>query len=533
MRFGIGRGFERWFKVFFCVAVALLAVTAPSGATPPNSLPPGLQPTERDISNDPAHKYGESHIAVNPTNSNNLISVWVKDRYTLACQAVSAPICDLLPTHIIGIPFPLVSPRGYFDVPRFVQVGAFVSFNHGNSWQSVEIPLSPPDHPEFIQQGDPSVTAGPDGTFYVSWDALNWSDPNAALPNGGIATSQSTDGGLTWSDPVLTGTALDAPKITADAVTGRIYAASSGAIGRLATGNPSDPVGSPSDRFVVASSDGVNWTTPPRGLGGSDGTTYFAAAATAANPILSAANGVLSAAFPATTGAACSFFVGAAAPCIVFETSTDDGATWSRHAVPGSVITGNTGVAADPSTPGHFTVAGTTGTGTQIAVYQTEDSGATWTGPTLVADPAPFPKFFLWITYSRTGTFGMVWRAAQQATGAPFNTPFLVWTTISNDGGATFATPLQVSSAPSPPNPPGQFNSAGDDYSHIAFATNPFDEWVVKAIAHVEDPQIKVLLRGLLGPNRLYVTWADRRGPGGERSAYVGTVKLRAFFVNH
>jgi hypothetical protein len=369
--------------------------------------------------------------------------------------------------------------------------------NHGQSWTKVDLPLGP--LPEFDKQGDCSVTVDPDGTFYAAWDIFNWNVPLDALKNGGIAASKSTDGGLTWSPAVLTGTALDNPKITTDATTGRVYEASQGAFGsKLATGNPSDPLfppGIPGDRFVVASADGVSWG-PPRGLGGTDGTTYFTVNVGPFNAFMSAAHGVLSAAFRSTSAAACTFFVGTAAPCLVFQTTTDDGATWTRLPAPASVITANVGVAADPTTPGHYTLHGTTSTGTQIAVYETNDSGVTWTGPTLVGDPAPFPKFFTWSAYSSTGTFGLVWRAATQATGIPFSTPFLVWTTVSEDGGATFATPLQVSAAASPANPPG--HGPGDDYSHIAF-----------------------------GEDRLFVTWADRRP--GERAAFVGTVKLNAF----
>jgi hypothetical protein len=492
------RCFDRWFtrSLLTSVAVSLLLVAAGVRAAPPTK-PPGLQPTELDIANDSAHKYGESGIAINPLNEDNIVTAWVKDSFTLICQAASDPICDLLPTHIIGIPINLVSPRGYFTTPRFVENGVFVTFNHGISWTRVELPLGPPGHPEMINQGDAHVTAGPDGTFYSSWDALAWVDPDAALPDGGIAVSKSTDGGLTWSTPVLTGTAQDGPKMTADLSTGRIYESSTGAIGRLATGNPSDPLalpGFPTDRYVVGSDDGVNWTTP-HGFGGSNGTTYFAGTG-----MMSAANGQLAVTFRSTSGAACTFFVGTSAPCVVFQTTADDGVTWSRHAVPAPDLAGSLMVAADPSTPGHFTVVGLTASNLFHA-YQTNDSGATWSSGGTAIDPAPFTKWFPWLAYSTTGTLGLSWRASQAA-GGTFSTPFLAWATISTDGGATFATPLQISSAPSPANPPGTFVQAGDDYSGVA-----------------------------VGTDRLYTTWADRRGPGGERAPFFGTVKLNAF--NH
>ena len=175
----IGRAwdFDRFSTRVASLCLAALIVALSVGAAADGELPQRLEPSEMDISKDPDHKYGESAIAVNPLNPRNIVTAWVKDSYTLACQAASDPSCvPLLPTQIIGLPpLGLVSPPGYFDVPRFVENGVFVTFNGGRTWKRVELPLSPPDHPEFILQGDAFVTVGPDGTFYSSWDALNWS----------------------------------------------------------------------------------------------------------------------------------------------------------------------------------------------------------------------------------------------------------------------------------------------------------------------------------------------------------------------
>ena len=129
-------------------------------------------------------------------------------------------------------------------------------------------------------------------------------------------------------------------------------------------------------------------------------------------------------------------------------------------------------------------------------MYQTRDSGATWTGPTTVTDSGPaFTKFHTWLNYSSTGVLGMVWRAR---TASGTTAPYAVWAAVSDDGGATFKPPLQVSSQPSPPPAPGTFNGAADDYSNVA-----------------------------VGADRLWVSWADWRP--GERQAYFGEVKLEAF----
>jgi hypothetical protein len=231
-------------------------------------------------------------------------------------------------------------------------------------------------------------------------------------------------------------------------------------------------------------------------LGGTDGTNQFSGA-TASR--ISAANGVLSATFRSTSNAACAFFVGGSAPCTVFETSTDDGATWSRHRVPvPSASTGTVMLAADPTTPGHYTVAVLNSTSTRFLVYQTMDSGANWTGPTEVYDSGPaFVKQRPWMAYSPDGVLGMMWRANQTA---GTNTPYLVWAATSDDGGATFYAPLQISTEISPA-PDGGY-TAEDDTSFIA-------------LSHQD----------------AFIGWADWRGAptNGDRAGFFSAVKLQAF----
>lgn len=513
------------FLVFVIVGAGILAIMASSTrADPPTALPTGLQPVQRDLGTPLGlgHLvFGESQIAVNPTDPDNVVAIYVTHLLSQECESdPDHPFhdqCQQIPRVIRDGPiaFPIgPGPRGFFETPGFVHNTLFVSFDKGRHWQAVVMPCCPPDHPEMGFQGDGAITVGPDGTFYAVWDAINWGDdPNNALPNGAVASSKSTDGGLTWSVPVITQTAMDGPKVVADPITGRVYAHSSGAIGtRTATGDPSDPlffmVPTPSDRYVAASDDGVNWTEP-QGFGEGDGVNYFSAQGG-----LSAAHGVIASASRSMEPDACAFLASAAAPCVVFSTSTDDGATWTRHAVPAPDLTPPAGlppggggilVAADPTTPGHFSIAGfrPLEEGGGFVVYQTLDSGATWTGPAIVNDDGPaFAKTRAAMDYSLDGTLGMMWRAyVEPPSGGQINAPFAVWATISEDGGATFARPIRVSSGVSPKPPPGFHNNA-DHYSDVAF-----------------------------GEDRLYVSWADSRTP--ERGAFFAEVKLAAFFHPH
>jgi hypothetical protein len=483
-------------SVSFGIAAALLAVAAASAPA-----------AEINVTNDQKHRWGESQIAVNPKNPKNLVFATVGTSFTNDCQAHS-PACEMVTADFgVGIPFP--QARGIFTVPDFNVVAAFVSFDRGETWKRVAVPITPAGHPDITGPGDPSVTVTPDGTFYFSFDDNNWGTPEHALPNAGMGVVKSTDGGLSWSGPVLTGTPVDGPKITADPNTGTIYAASSTYLGPHSTGDANSPKGKVNDRWLVSSTDGVHWTSP-QPIGGF-------------GMVTTAAHGLLATAFK--TGGQ-SMFAGAnnelcgsaPTPCIVFETTKDSGATWSRHVMSVPKVSGSPFdqplVAADPSKAGHFAVA-IPNDGKEFQIYQTRDSGNTWMGPVTVTEDASKRHYHAAIAYSRQGVLGMMWRTMQPGAGqsAPASAPaggpgggpafpYNVWAVVSRDGGATFSEPLKVSSSDSPAPQAGAFANAGDDYSAIA-----------------------------VDGDYIYVGWADWRPV--ERQNFVNVLKLDEFKRKH
>jgi hypothetical protein len=205
--------------------------------------------------------------------------------------------------------------------------------------------------------------------------------------------------------------------------------------------------------------------------------------------------------------------------------------------------TGTLWVAADPTRAGHFTVAALNSTSTELLVYQTGDSGATWSKqPTVVTEDATTLHFKPWINYSALGVLGLMWRSvdtdppsanaitanavtadavtASDGTSAedtgcgdvdcpppgfpddtndgdPPSTPYTVWAAISYDGGATFSNPLEISTAPSPAQS-ATTNDFADDDSFIS-----------------------------LDGQHAYIAWADWRP--GDRSGFFSDVKLQAF----
>ena len=276
-----------------------------AGLVAPIEAAAPTEPTELHLTKDTSYRWGELQIAINPKNPKNIAYAVVGVGFTYACQKAHDPNCDVVQAKIPGLGFALQQPKGFFSMKDFTPIYVYTSFDQGTTWERVALPAHPIGLPDLTAQGDPSITVGPDGTFYVSWDANYWGTPDNALPSAGVAVTRSTDGGRTWSEPVITGTPVDGPKVTADLVTGTIYAASSTNRGPKSTGDPDAAVDPVNTRWVVSSTDGVHWTTP-QPMGGQGGST-------------SAAHGMLATAI--TTSAQASLFSDAnnalcgSAPC--------------------------------------------------------------------------------------------------------------------------------------------------------------------------------------------------------------------------
>ena len=111
---------------------------------------------------------------------------------------------------------------------------------------------------------------------------------------------------------------------------------------------------------------------------------------------IDAAHGVVAVAYTASPAPG-----GCAATCLVFETSTNFGATWNRHIVPLKNATASSVrpvLAADPIGRGHFALTVFDSTGTKNQVYTTRDYGQTWQGPTYVAETGTNQQFKPWLS---------------------------------------------------------------------------------------------------------------------------------------
>jgi hypothetical protein len=169
-----------------CMVAILSIYTANSFAAPKDSslvrisglspYTPGCNADDKDIGIAYVNSETEPHMAVNPTDGDNMIAAWHQDRWSSASAGAAG-------------------------------IGAAYSNDGGSTWHQVTIPFTTctgSDPELFILRGtDPWLTYGPDGSAYLMVMAY---PPDSHTPSGqvkgGMFVSKSIDGGMTWSDPI-------------------------------------------------------------------------------------------------------------------------------------------------------------------------------------------------------------------------------------------------------------------------------------------------------------------------------------------
>lgn len=225
-------------RVVGCLAILLALAAAPAAAQPAGGFTPLQQISDRSPFDDcgvvvpppfqqedfrPQDTAGEPHLAVNPRNPQNIVSVWMQD-FTEA--------------HIVA-----------------------VTTDGGKRWRRV-VPPGLSDctgGPKGFSPGDPFLAFGRDGTLYLS-SMLVVFPAGSTTPRTAVVVSRSDDGGLTWSDPVEVEPANaynDHPDIAVDARDPRrVY---------IAWTKNGEPLGGrPEGAFFSRSEDGGRTWTAPR-----------------------------------------------------------------------------------------------------------------------------------------------------------------------------------------------------------------------------------------------------------------------------
>jgi hypothetical protein len=219
--------------------------------------------------------------------------------------------------------------------------GLAVSADRGRTWR---VRTTHPTDPgptagdPYHQCSDPTAATGTPGALYVG--AGWWDTPAGIVDSYNTYVSRSVDGGRTWSRTVFATGSMNMPEqmaeapatptvdrqwLAADAQTGTVYA-SVADFPRVR-------------RWIVASHDGGRTFGPPHAIAPSTGFER-----PISDYIHSAAHGVLAVSYLTSVEVP-----GCACPAI-FETSWDDGATWTRRLAPIPAQW----TAADPSRPGRL-----------------------------------------------------------------------------------------------------------------------------------------------------------------------------------
>ena len=389
----------------------------------------------------------EPWVAVNPTNPNNIIAVYQQDRWSN------------------GGSHGLVTA---------------VSFTGGATWSHPAPPHfstcaggTPANGGDFDRASDPWVTFAPNGDAYqISLSA------SADVRTSGILVSKSTDGGLTWSEPVTLIRETsdynfnDKESITADPTSAaRVYAVwdrSRKPGDEHANVNGTHSAGFRGDiMFSRTTNGGATWSAPRDVLGGN--ANQF----TIGNQIVVTPSGTLVDIFNFGKG---SGRQGSPNPFLyAVVRSTDHGDTWSdpiaitqdrsidvRDPDTGAQVRAGEGlpdIAVDPTSGSLYAVWSdgrfSDGADSAIALSKSTDGGLTWSEPARVNlnTPVGVDAFTPSVDVTSNGTVGVTFydfRNNTPAAGALAD-HFLVH---SHDGGATWSetrltpTSFDVEAAP-------------------------------------------------------------------------------------
>ena len=371
----------------------------------------GVAQTNINISNT-AGWDTEPYIAINPTNSNNLIAAWMRlSGFTLAA-------------------------------------GTSYSMDAGLTWSA---PTTIPHLHTNFTSADVSIAFNNSGDAFLSFI-------DAAISNdsGYVMVAKSMTGGATWQTPVKVFSAIATPDFPVDrpwiaidnsggAFNGRLYVVSksveTGALPHHVWMKYSADNGATwSSQTMVDDSIPSNLITNSMGVPtvGADGSLYIA--------------------YMSYDPGSSPF------PRIICMKSTDGGVTLTPkiigYPVVGSGITdtlyqGSYVLSANPVLAGNivFTYTDQRNGDPDILSVHSTNGGVTWTStPVRVNDDAisnGVGQDMCWAGFSATGKYAVSWRDRRN-TGGTSSSPFEVFTTVSTDGGVSFKTNHNMNSTPSP-----------------------------------------------------------------------------------
>jgi hypothetical protein len=421
---------KRWSAVLLVLVVVALCVTPAwadsftgvtvTGPSPFANCTLGSAPGATVYANAEVEPY----VAINPTNSNNIIGAWQQDRW---------------------------SDGG----ARGLVVG--YSKNGGKSWNEVPLPFTTCANPAvpYDRASDPWVSIGPDGRAYSISISFNGVGNNNA-----VYAATSSDGGKTWGN-LQALIRDDAPNfqffndkesITADPTHAGVAYAVWDRL-ELPNGNPYANLHTAAYKgnayFAKTTDGGQTWSTPQVIVSTPSNQQ------TIGNQIVVDRN----------TGTLYDFFnlikppFGVTAYKVAFVKSTDGGATWTSPQILANlrsigVTDPNTGQAIrtgdiipepaiDPASGRLYVVWQDSrfngGQYDEVALSTSGDGGATWSAPVRVNTPAGRPAFTPMVSVNANGTVGVTYYDFRNLQAGNTGTlPTDYWFTSSANNGASF-----------------------------------------------------------------------------------------------
>lgn len=361
----------------------------------------------------------------------------------------------------------------WMRITGFTQVTIAVSrsTDGGTTWST---PILMPHIVSTFTHADVSIVFSTTGKAFISY--IDYSN---TLDSGCVMIANSVDNGATWSTPTIAINSaehstrpIDRPWLAIDNSGGSYN-------GRLYLTSKNPEEFSPNHVWFKYSADeGLTWSTLkqidsiPVGLVPSMGN------------IAIGADGAINISY-LSYDVASSIFLR-----VLMVKSTDGGSHFNAATVIGNFTTANTindtlqfsmTLSANPTNASNLIFTYTDGlTGdADIVSRSSNDGGATWSLPLTINDDGlanGVEQDMSWAGFAPNGTYAVAWRDRRNA-GTTAVDPFEIHAALSNDGGSTFKPNYNLSSALSPDIPVEKGNdfigvALGSNYLHVNWSDN-------------------------------------------------------------
>jgi hypothetical protein len=335
----------------------------------------------------------------------------------------------------------------FLPAPASVMIATSSSTNGGLTWST---PVNIPHNKPYWTSADPTLVFKNDGTLY-----LGFIDSNNAKDSAAVFVTKSTNGGTAWGPLSKVVDYNDSPDLIFDRPwltidnSGGPY---NGYLYLVSMSYKADPL--PHHVYLTRSTDGgTTW--------GShilvDNTIPLGPSLQAMGVPTVSKDGRLYIVYLSYNPAQSLF------PRFIYALSTDGGSTLTNSVIltgVGTSITNDTllqysyKLDANPTNSNNliFTYVDKSNSDYDIYSANSNNGGGTWSTPIRVSSDAlnnGNNQDMLWANFSTTGKYAATWRDRRANSGAQ-NQPYKIWGSYSGDGGNSFSSNFQISQTDGP-----------------------------------------------------------------------------------